>query len=467
VRVTALSAILAELQEHMHEHLTSSLLACKVFVLPFHRDVELDCAKVAAMHSTLSYCQKSGGVLIVAQEHRLSLHLKHTELHAQGEFAICAALVQLFSIPTRELLDESDAILSHKYQLIYAHGSAMPLPNGRLRWQTLQAILQAINASELVKSLLEPIAILGKTFHEGFQPCRLLCMDDAAEHCESIYRAIMDHLLDHPPFELSWLRGYSNRREEFYPFVTKPETADLDPNTPLDHRAAFLALRGFLACGVLLYTLTKRHNVEYGINRTKTAKKRLAVPYRSSHTPTERSEYGHPDCAIAYTALSYYYDGLSHAEFHEALVKLVEYKAAAQNYFGQWFERSRPRMEDPGADWQSIEHINQLDVHNQSQMTLCVTCRIPDHPSSTDRNRPAMLILIRSSMSLAGCTNISGSTNIRLTSGSTIVSLSERRSSSPKSSLQTLGTQWKALDTSPPLRKFPRPSRFLALLQNP
>ena len=36
----------------------------------------------------------------------------------------------------------------------------------------------------------------------------------------------------------------------------------------------------------------------------------MAIPYRASGIPAERSEFAHPDCAIIYTQLSYYYDGL-------------------------------------------------------------------------------------------------------------------------------------------------------------
>jgi hypothetical protein len=46
--------------------------------------------------------------------------------------------------------------------------------------------------------------------------------------------------------------------------------------------------------------------VDYGIKKLNW-KKKLAVPFRSSDTPTERSEFGMPDTAIMLTILSYYY----------------------------------------------------------------------------------------------------------------------------------------------------------------
>ena len=53
--------------------------------------------------------------------------------------------------------------------------------------------------------------------------------------------------------------------------------------------------------------------------RSSTARKRLAVPYRAAHVPSERSEYTQPDTALLLTVISYYGDGLSEDELMEAL----------------------------------------------------------------------------------------------------------------------------------------------------
>ena len=92
VRVHALTAIMGELAEHLQASLTDSVNACRVFLQPFHRDVELDVDRVRAMHASLVYCKQTGGLLLVAPEHRLSLKLKQHELHQQGKIAVCAAL---------------------------------------------------------------------------------------------------------------------------------------------------------------------------------------------------------------------------------------------------------------------------------------------------------------------------------------------------------------------------------------
>ena len=82
-------------------------------------------------------------------------------------------------------------------------------------------------------------------------------------------------------------------------------------------RDQLLALRGLLAYGLLEHCLTKRHHVDFGVDRRAGKRRRVAVPFRSNDTPAERSEFAHPDTLIVYTHLAYYGDGLTHAELKQ------------------------------------------------------------------------------------------------------------------------------------------------------
>jgi hypothetical protein len=64
--------------------------------------------------------------------------------------------------------------------------------------------------------------------------------------------------------------------------------------------------------------------------RGASAKKRLAVPFRAAHMPSERSEFAQPDVALLLTTLSYLQDGLTLAEFDEALRTLLRMGKNAQ-----------------------------------------------------------------------------------------------------------------------------------------
>eukprot|EP00966_Prymnesium_polylepis_P200686 4650253-Prymnesium_polylepis.1 len=229
----------------------------------------------------------------------------------------------------------------------------------------------AIKRDPAVKRALGETAIFGEAHPESFPPCRIVSDASISTTTKAgMYMAIVSYIFSQPPFELGWLRNYADRTDELFPFLVEPRVslADLPSDIPADHRTTFLALRGFLACGVLLHVLSKRYDVEYGINPA--GKKRLAVPFRANQTPAERAEYGHPDCAIALTTLAYHYRGLSLQQFTNALKVLLAYEDAAQNYFRDWVELSLPRMKQSGADWESVQRVDQIDPQNHTQAKL-------------------------------------------------------------------------------------------------
>ncbi len=75
--------------------------------------------------------------------------------------------------------------------------------------------------------------------------------------------------------------------------------------------------------------------------RSVTARKRLAVPFRAAHTPSERSEFAQPDVALLLTTLAYYHDGLSRSEMLAAIEVLLGMGLNAQrSHYTEWLELS-------------------------------------------------------------------------------------------------------------------------------
>ncbi|CAM9546328.1 unnamed protein product, partial [Sphacelaria rigidula] len=110
-----------------------------------------------------------------------------------------------------------------------------------------------------------------------------------------------------------------------------------------------------------------RARVNYGVARTSTAKKRLAIPFRASNTPADRSEWKQPDVAITLTTLSYYYDGLSRAEFRQALATLLSMADSAQaDYYNAWLAVTQPAEED----MEAMDSVLKVDLSNEPQMDL-------------------------------------------------------------------------------------------------
>lgn len=160
-------------------------------------------------------------------------------------------------------------------------------------------------------------------------------------------------VLKDPLYEMMWLR---NITDELHASVctlvlderVRAEDA-LDKGALADESqwAQLMALRGQLARGTFIHCLQMRARVNYGVSRIAVAKKRLAVPFRASNTPADRSEWKHPDVAITVTHLSYYYDGLSQAQFREALAMLLSMAESAQeDHYNAWLEVTQPAEED-------------------------------------------------------------------------------------------------------------------------
>jgi hypothetical protein len=58
VRIIFLSQLLQEGRSHLQQHLTASVLGRKVFVMPFHRGIQVTQQALRAMKAALAYCQK-------------------------------------------------------------------------------------------------------------------------------------------------------------------------------------------------------------------------------------------------------------------------------------------------------------------------------------------------------------------------------------------------------------------------
>ncbi|KAG1659824.1 hypothetical protein FOA52_003767 [Chlamydomonas sp. UWO 241] len=76
VRLNFPSTLLRDAHKYMHRCLTASVLGRKVLLMPFDRDVQITASRARTMLAALHHCQSVGDVVLVAPEHRASLHLK-------------------------------------------------------------------------------------------------------------------------------------------------------------------------------------------------------------------------------------------------------------------------------------------------------------------------------------------------------------------------------------------------------
>eukprot|EP01084_Bolivina_argentea_P252992 424846_1 len=88
-----------------------------------------------------------------------------------------------------------------------------------------------------------------------------------------------------------------------------------------------LLMRGLLYQECLFLVLMRRYAVNYGLHELR-KDTLMAVPFRAKNTPSERSEYSHPDIAIMYTILSYYQNKLN----DKMMNKIFKHESISKHY---------------------------------------------------------------------------------------------------------------------------------------
>lgn len=380
IRLTVPSALYHETCSFMQGCLgASAVFQLKLFFLPFSRDVDLIGAKSPLLRSmlhSLQCCKRSGGLLLCAPEHTLSLELKRHELREEHD----AVSRLLGKIVDREapysfidIVDEVDDVLHVRYQLVYAVGAKMPLSAGSNRWLGVQAVLRAIQDKDVSEWLFAQsnVAENKNPAEEAFHILRELQFS----YCEStraawpaICKKVMAKLLSDPPHHLKWLEG-SPLAEQIIA-ATCDSAVSIDP---LEARLGkmqmndVLILRGLLAHGIALHCLQMRHRVDFGVARP--GKKRMAIPFRSSDQPAERAEFGHPDVGIMLSVLSYTYDGLSKKELRDAFSALMQLGPSARvKIYDCWFSLSAPAM--LLTERCLVDKESKIDISNAQQFDL-------------------------------------------------------------------------------------------------
>jgi hypothetical protein len=328
VRVVVLKP-LANQMFHLLVKKLGGLLNRRVYQLPISRKLRPDLAISRLIRTTYEECQRSCGVLLVQPEHILSFDLMGIDQLLLGNTDVGNDLIKTqrwLNSFSRDILDESDEILSVRFELIYTMGTQTDLEFSPERWQIIQHMLEIFNkfAKELVDKFpdgLEVIPVCPDAV--GLYRIRVLQEQAGNELLRLISEAICE---DGIPGLAAWTLSAEERAllKRFLTDISMPE----DDAQPLYRRLLaaqsakdrLLLLRGLLAGGVLIFVLAhKRWRVNYGLALDRSL---LAVPYRAKDTPASRAEFSHPDATIVLTCLSYYYGGLSDKELVTAFEQL-------------------------------------------------------------------------------------------------------------------------------------------------
>ncbi|EMT66903.1 hypothetical protein FOC4_g10003439 [Fusarium odoratissimum] len=116
-------------------------------------------------------------------------------------------------------------------------------------------------------------------------------------------------------------------------------------------------LRGLLVNRILMMTLKKRWNVEYSLHPHRDP---IAVPFHAKGVPSDQSEWGHPDVAILFTCLAFYYDGINLAQLRQSLEHILKSDDPSTEY-DNWTQSSENFPS-------SLKAWNSINVDDEMQL---------------------------------------------------------------------------------------------------
>ena len=384
------------------------LLNRRVYSLPFRRDMNLDKQDIDIIYQVLKQCQETGGVLVTVREHVLSLQLKYQESCFKGNIELASSINKVLSLLqcyARDVIDEADEVLHHRFQLIYPIGEAK-LPDGEsIRWQMAEAVLDAVkNLSENFHEKFSAYTVYEKTPPQNFPYLRLLDTARSGEVYSWLCKKVVDQILsgNSAIVKPSFIKGVNLletaekddvRKYLLHSEATAPDVEGIkritEPKLIYSH---ILCLRGLLAREVLFVALKKRYRVEYGLAPKPELQQgcfpqprhiKMAVPFRAKDVAAERTEFGHTDVAIVLTLLSYYFGGL-HDEQIDTVFERLEKEEAKRDIYSSWVTSAEstssgnsasahsPGRKDVGAVHESIRELSGVNRKDSSQMVKYV-----------------------------------------------------------------------------------------------
>jgi hypothetical protein len=260
------------------------LLNREVIHIPFSRKTPTNKALMQTYCQLHSYIQKHNGIILALPEHILSFKLSGLQRLCDGKYEEASMMIKAqawLDRHARDVLDECDVSLAIRTQLIYPSGSQQTVDGHPLRWQTIQLLLDLIASylDDLTQKYPHSIEVVRRA---GFPLIYFLRMD------------VQEYLIGQIVLQIS--RGQTailpvgefstSSQQDIRDFISVPSV-----RTDVTARIVELFkekrhlvdvvyhLRGLFVHRILLSTLKKRWNVQYGLHPTRDP---IAVPYQVS-----------------------------------------------------------------------------------------------------------------------------------------------------------------------------------------
>ncbi|KAK6356074.1 hypothetical protein TWF718_000448 [Orbilia javanica] len=363
LRVVVPRALLLQTVQMIHARL-GGLVGREVRHVPFSRRTPTSPEVIQTYHDIHSKILQSSGLMICLPEHTLSFMLSGLQRICDGRINEARSMVRLqdwLNKVSRDVLDESDFTLAVRTQLIYPSGSQNAFDGHPNRWKTVEALLQLVQSYLGGIRKKHPISIEIFRRSTNSYPFIYFLRRDAEETLiEWLVRDISagkTSILPIADHDLKTQRAVKD-------FISKAAIAPSLTNEIrrlFSKRSAIIKtiyhLRGLFVHRILLLALKKRWNVQYGLHPTRDP---VAVPYYAKGVPSEQAEWGHPDVAILFTCLSFYYQGLTMDQLSQSLRFVLQSDDPASEY-DRWTHSSESL---PG----SLREWNSINVDDKTQL---------------------------------------------------------------------------------------------------
>ena len=334
-RIIVPKALLLQTAQLMQARL-GGLLARRVVHVPFSRKTPTTAETTAAFRKLHESIIQDSGVMLTLPEHLLSFKLSGLQRLSEKRSAEAKPMISTqawLQKVSRDVLDESDFTLAVRTQLIYPSGEQVAVDGHPQRWEVAEALLQLVQGHlwDLQRLFPRSIEIVNRL--SGGYPVIFLLRKDVED-------ALLSRLVDDVCLgRLRLLPINKCHRSERTAIKAFLSSATIRSSVyerirqnladqPTIQKVVYL-LRGFLVHRILLLTLKKRWNVQYGLHP---ARDPIAVPYLAKGVPSDQSEFGHPDVAICFTCLAFYFSGLSISQLRESLENILRSDDPATHY---------------------------------------------------------------------------------------------------------------------------------------
>ncbi len=193
---------------------------------------------------------------------------------------------------SRTILDECDYTLAIRTQLIYPSGSQKTVDGHPHRWQTVEVVLKLVNEHLLHLQKVFPRSLeVIRRFHMGSNsgfPVVYFLRKDVED---ALVKLLVTDIYQGRTSLLPVCK--KTERLAIRAFISEPKVSgtvveqinSMFPDQPAAKQTLYL-LRGLLVHRILLMTLKKRWNVQYGLHP---ARDPIAVPYHAKGTPSGKS----------------------------------------------------------------------------------------------------------------------------------------------------------------------------------